>query len=187
MDRASSIALAALLVAFFAAMTALFAVFAPGTETAETRLDGARAGLRASEGELLQHMVLFQRYAEKAALAAEAGNWDLAGFYARKIEGNATLVVDGGYVVDGVDISQIAATVALARAESLVEAAEGADPPAFEAAFGQMIDGCNTCHKRAGYRYVQIVRPDAARYPSQDFAPIPRASRSETASGQGTP
>lgn len=181
MDRPTSIAVAALLVALFAALTALFVVFAPGTQTADARLDRARLGLRASEGELLQHMVLFQRYAEKTALAAEADNWELAAFYADKIRDNAVLVVDGGYVIDGVDVSQIAATMALERAEALVAATEAGDPSAYAAAYARMIDGCNTCHKRAGFRYVEIVEPDAARYPSQRFAPLSARPTAPTA------
>ncbi|MEM6288138.1 MAG: hypothetical protein AAF845_13395 [Bacteroidota bacterium] len=172
MDRASATSVVALLVATFAVLTALFAVFAPQTQTPDARTAQTRADLRASEGELLEHMALFQRYAEKTDLAAEAGNWNLAAFYADKIRDNAVLVVDGGYVLGGVDISEIASTMALDRAEALVAATEAADPSVYEAAYAQMIDGCNNCHARSGYGAIVIVEPDAARYPSQRFAPL---------------
>lgn len=181
MSRASAFAAAAVFLALFAVLTALFAVFAPHTQTVDQRTEEARAGLRADEGALLEHMVLFQRYIEKSALAAEADNWPLAAFYAQKIRGNAALVVDGGYVVNGIDVSAIAEEVALSRAERLVEAASTSDAPAFAAAYGEMIDGCNTCHRRAGYRFVQIVPPDSSRYPSQDFTRAPTAARTPPA------
>lgn len=177
MSRASVAAAAALLVAVFAAFTALFAVFAPGTPTLDDRVEESRLLGQTAEGDLLLHMVLFQRYLDKAAIAGEAGNWDLAAFYAEKIEENSQRVVDGGYLLDGVDVSALAAEVAVPRAAGLVEAARTGGAEGFEAALGRMVDGCNACHRRAGYREVQIVRPDGAAYPSQDFTPIPTPTR----------
>lgn len=173
MTRSAVTAAAALLVALFAAFTALFAVFAPGTLTPDERQEEQRLLGQTAEGDLLLHMVLFQRYLEKAAIAGAAENWELAAFYAEKIEDNSQRVVDGGYLIDGVDVSALAAEVALHRAENLVAAAEAAEPEPFRVATGQMIDGCNACHRRSGYRYVQIIAPDESEYPSQDFAPLP--------------
>lgn len=169
MSRATAVAAAALLVAIFAVLTALFAVFAPGVATPDERTAASRVARNAAEGDLLTKMTLFQRYVEKVHLAAAADNWPLAAFYAEKIEENAVRIVDAGYVIDGVDVSEIAAAVAVPRAEALAEAAASADADRFGEAYARMIDGCNTCHKRAGFLEIEIVRPEAARYPSQDF------------------
>ncbi len=104
-------------------------------------------------------------------MAAEADNWPLAAFYAHELEENAERLVDGGHVEDGVDLSAIAAEVALPRAERLLAAAEARDADGFQASFDSFIDGCNSCHKRSGHRYIAIQAPDADAYPSQDFAP----------------
>lgn len=174
MNRTSAVALGALLIALLAVVTSLFAVFRPGVATPEMRGEEARLAGEADMQQLMVHMVLFQRYAEKAHVAAEAENWPLAAFYSRQIELNAERLVDGGIVARGVDVSAIAAEVALPRAERLVEAARSQDAARFDSTYALMIDGCNTCHKRSGHRYVQIVVPPAAgSYPSQSFAPIP--------------
>ena len=170
MSRALAVSLAALLVASFAALTALFAAFAPDLASATERQVERDGRLAEDEAALLEHMVLMQRYVEKAALASDAGNWPLTAFYADKISERATRVIDGGYVVDGIDISQIAAEVADPRAAALAEAARTGDAERFDAAYKQMVAGCNACHARSGYGVVQIRRPDGARYPSQRFS-----------------
>ena len=114
-------------------------------------------------------MVLMQRYVEKAALASDAGNAELTAFYADKISERAGRVIDGGYVVDGIDVSAIAAEVADPRADALVQAAASGDRAQFDEAYARMVDGCNTCHKRSGYGLVRVVRPEANTYPSQVF------------------
>lgn len=181
MSRTAVLAAAALVVALFALLTSFFAIAGPDTPTAERLRAEADGRTATSEGELLERMIQFQRYAEKTHLAAEAGNWELATFYAHEVEENAERLVDGGHLEDGVDISAIAAEVALPRAEALHAAAEAQDAEAYGAAYARMIDGCNTCHKRSGHRFVQIVVPGApgsgsgqaaSAYPSQDFAPI---------------
>ena len=174
MSRTSVVAFSALLIALFAVLTSLFAVFRPETMTPEARgAEAARAG-EADSQQLLIHMQLFQRYAEKAHTAAEADNWPLAAFYAHEIEENAERLVEGGIVDDGVDLSAIAAEVALPRAERLLSAARSGDKARFDSTYAVMIDGCNACHKRSGHRFIQIQVPTmAAAVPSQSFAPIP--------------
>jgi len=174
MNRSSVVAVAALLVSLFAVVTALFAVFRPDVGTEATRrVEIQRDGERESQA-LLVHMVLYQRYAEKAQTAAEAENWPLAAFYAHEIEENTEHLIDGGIVDEGIDLSAIAAEVALPRAERLLAAARSGDRARFDSTYAVMIDGCNACHKRSGHRFVQVQVPaSAAGYPSQSFAPIP--------------
>ena len=172
MSRATILASAALLLAVFAVFTALFVVFAPRTQTPDERTAAYERDAAYEEGDLLRHMILFQRYLEKAALASEAGNPELTAFYAQKLEENTYLVVDSGFMIDGQDVSAIAADVALPRAAELVRVAEsGGDVrPALTA----MAIGCNACHIRSGYPLVRVAVPteDDGLYPSQDFAPI---------------
>ena len=171
MNRSLLVALVSLLVALAAVLTAVVAVFAPPIPSAVSRASERATRARADEATLLDHMVLMQRYIEKAALASDAGNWPLTEFYAQKIDERATRVIDGGYVVDGTDVSAIAAEVADPRANALTEAATTRDPARFQAAYDEMVVGCNTCHRRSGYGLVEIRRPDASRYPSQVFEP----------------
>lgn len=169
MTRALAVSLVALMVALFSLITALFAAFVPDIATSGERQIERDGQLEEDEASLLDHMVLMQRYVEKAALASDAGNWPLTAFYADKISERATRVINGGYTVDGIDISQIAAEVADPRAAALVDAASSGDAQEFNAAYDQMVIGCNTCHARSAYGVIRIRRPDAARYPSQVF------------------
>ncbi len=176
MNRALAVSLVALLVSLLSVITALFAAFAPGVSSLSERQSERDGRLAEDEASLLEHMVLMQRYVEKAALAADAGNRPLAAFYAQKISERATRVIDGGYVVDGIDISAIAAEIADPRATALVDAARAGSADQFEAAYQQMVNGCNACHLRAGYGEVRIQRPSANAYPSQIFSGRPRAA-----------
>ena len=169
MNRALAVTLVSLAVAVLALLTALVAIFTPPIPTPESRAVERHDQAEEDEATLLDHMVLMQRYVEKAALASEAGNWPLTQFYAQKIDERAGRVIEGGYVVDGVDVSAIAAEVADPRATALTEAAATRDSARFAAAYDDMIIGCNACHVRSGYGLVRIVRPDASRYPSQVF------------------
>ena len=171
MSRTAVLAAAALVVSLFAVLTSFFAIAGPDVPTADRLRSEAAGRAQASEADLMATMIQNQRYAEKAWLAAEAGNWPLATFYAHELEETAERLVDGGHVADGVDVSAIAAEVAAPRARALHAAAEAGDAARFEVAYGTLIDGCNTCHKRSGHRFVAIQTPDAGAYPSQDFAP----------------
>ena len=174
MSRSSVIATSALLVALFAVLTSLFAAFRPEVATPEARGAEARAAGEADAQQLLIHMALYQRYAEKAHTAAEAENWPLAAFYAHEIEENTERLIDGGIVDEGIDLSAIAAEVALPRSRRLLAAARSGDRARFDSTYAVMLDGCNACHKRSGHRFIQIQTPTAAAdYPSQSFAPIP--------------
>lgn len=171
MNRTSAVAL---LLALIAVITALFAVFKPAVATPAER--GAEARMRGESDtqQLLLHMVLYQRYAEKADVAARAGNWPLAAFYAHEIEENTERLIDNAIVDDGTDISAIASEVMLPRAERLLAAARTGDQARFDSTYAVVIDGCNACHKRSDHRFVQIQTPTAAAaYPSQSFVPIP--------------
>lgn len=171
-DRASVLAVFALIVAGLAVLTSLFVAFGPDVATDDERAAEIASGAEAREASLLVHMVLFQRYLEKLTLAADAGNAPLAAFYAEEIEETAERVMDGGYVDDGVDLSAIAAEVALPRAQALVAAARAGDSARVDSALARMIDGCNQCHRRSDHRWVAIQRPAASAYPSQAFAPV---------------
>ncbi|HEX9953010.1 MAG TPA: hypothetical protein VGB53_14670 [Rubricoccaceae bacterium] len=174
MNRSSVVAASALLVALFAVLTSLFAVFRPEVASPEARGAELRAAGEANAQQLLVHMVFYQRYAEKAHTAAEAENWPLAAFYAHEIEENTERLIDGGIVDEGINLSAIAAEVALPRAQRLLAAARSGDRARFDSTYAVMLDGCNACHKRSGHRFIQIQTPAApADYPSQSFAPIP--------------
>lgn len=174
MTRATAFATSAVLLAAFAVLTALFAVFRPGVLAPEARGSEIAAIQAARETALLTHMLRYQRFVEKASAAVEAGNAPLAAFYGHEIEEVTERLVGEQQAHDGTDLSAIAAEVMLPRAGRLVEAARAGDRAATDAALGEVIDGCNACHRRSGHRWIVIQRPISASgaYPSQSFAPV---------------
>jgi Cytochrome C''. len=58
--------------------------------------------------------------------------------------------------------------------DDLEAAAKANDGPRFDAAYRQLTDACNACHKSANVGVIAIKVPDASAFPDQDFrAPKP--------------
>lgn len=51
------------------------------------------------------------------------------------------------------------------------KAIKAGDSGAFDAAYKQLTEACDTCHQGAGRGWIVIKVPDAAMFPDQDFAP----------------
>lgn len=153
------------------AAAALVSACGPSAEPTRAGAEPAAPG-QEDESDLLLQMLLLQRYTEKAHLAAEAGHWPLAAFYAHEIEESAERLAGGGYAHDGVALGPIAEEAALPAAERLHAAAESADGAAFAEAFAGVVAGCNACHARTGHPYLVVQVPDGrTAYPSQRFTP----------------
>lgn len=174
MTRPTALAASAVLLSAFAVLTALFAAFRPDVLSPQARADEFSSLDAAREDALLTHMMRYQRYLEKAALAVDAGNAPLAGFYAHEIEEVSERLVAGRHVDDGVDLSAIAVEAMLPRTERLGAAARSGDLAAMADALAGIVTACNACHRRSGHRWIVIERPLSAvdPYPSQSFAPV---------------
>lgn len=125
----------------------------------------------ADEPDVLLAMVYMQRYLEKTALAAEAGNWSLADRYAHELEEAAERMEGAEH--DGVDLGHLTETAFLPAHERLEEAVRARDRAAYDTAMQDLVQTCNACHSAAGYGDVRIVVPTewSRPFPSQDFAP----------------
>ena len=68
------------------------------------------------------------------------------------------------------DIPQLlAATVKQRRSTISEAAAKAGDGQRFDAAYRQLTDACNACHKSANVGVIAIKVPDASAFPNQDF------------------
>ena len=161
-------ALVALLIAGLALFRTTGDEAAPPSSTAPPVPEHEEEG---EHGELAPHMASLQRFAEKLHLAGDAGNWELASFYEHELEETADAVIAGGFEEDGQEIAPLVEQWLLPAVERVGESVETGDAAAFEAAYGELVASCNSCHAATDHGFVRIVVPDGNPYPSQDFAP----------------
>ena len=67
------------------------------------------------------------------------------------------------------DIPQLLAATVKQPLDDLEAAAKAGDGRRFDAAYRQLTDACNACHKSANVGVIAIKVPDASAFPNQDF------------------
>jgi hypothetical protein len=142
-----------------------FLVLSSGCERQPSHVDAA------SEPDLLQLMASMERFSEKLYLAASAGNWTLAAFYAHELEEVGADLRDAGFEKGGIDLGSMTSELFLPAVERLDRAID-VSRAEFQQAFSDVVASCNACHAAAGYPFIQIVVPTEDRpYPMQSFSP----------------
>ncbi len=114
--------------------------------------------------DLLQMMVLSERFLEKTHLAASAGNWELATFYAHELEELAEDLRDADVRKNDVELTPLARDAFLPSAEALYDAARDQDADSYWEAYRAVVSSCNACHTASGYEFIRIQEP-ASRQP----------------------
>lgn len=129
-----------------------------------------------AQSELGITMAGLQRWTDKLGRAAEAGNWELAGFYLHEIEETAEGLVQAQVVHEGHNISALVQTMLLPVVEGLEEATEAKDTAVFATRYTALIQTCNACHVTTDHGAIRIAAPSTALNPwSQDFRASPPA------------
>lgn len=120
-------------------------------------------------------MAWMQRWTDKLGRAAEAGHWELAGFYLHEIEETAEGLIEAKVVDEGHNISELLRTMLVPVIQSLEQAADAKDAALFGAHYATLIQTCNACHVTTDHGAIRIAAPSTALNPwSQNFrAPHP--------------
>ena len=123
-------------------------------------------------------MAWTQRYAEKAWLAARAGDWDGARWYARQVQRMAELAAEERVADANGEVGiEMAATLGAVTGD-LVAAARAGDAARFERLYGAMLAACNACHVRTEHAFVRIRVPTSdGRHWNQQFGADQAISR----------
>lgn len=122
-----------------------------------------------AERDLPTLMLFMERYLEKLYLAGRAGHWELAAFYAQRLEGVGEALRDGGFEKRGIALSELAEGQFLPAVRQVDQAID-IGPEAFLLRLDHLVSTCNVCHQATGYGFVQVVRPVQARpFPAQQF------------------
>ena len=102
----------------------------------------------------------------KLWFAAKALNWDLAAYEIRQIKAG---VVEAAVLYEGIPVTNV--TTMTIPVQSVADAIEAKDSRRLAKAFGELTDGCNSCHKSMGRGFIAIQMPTASPFSDQSFAP----------------
>jgi hypothetical protein len=104
---------------------------------------------------------------QKLLFAAKAQNWELAAFELSQLKAS---LVEAALLYSGIPISNVTTLEAPLRAVSDAIAAK--DGHGFAKAFGDVTEGCNSCHRSMKRSFVVIKVPtDQQPFGNQQFSP----------------
>lgn len=113
-----------------------------------------------------------QRWVDKVGLAAQAGNWTAALFYADELKETADDIVAGNVTREQQDISQLVKSALVPAIDGLREAVEKKSAVLFATRYEKLVGACNACHVGTKVPFIHVTTSDDARARwNQIFAP----------------
>ena len=119
----------------------------------------------------LMTMTVHPRHA-KLGLAGLEKNWAYAAYEVHELEEALEHVVKYVPKWRDLNIGQLMEATTKQPIEALEAAIKAGDAAKFDAAYKQLTEGCNACHKSAKLPVIVIKAPDRSAFPNQDFAPV---------------
>jgi hypothetical protein len=107
----------------------------------------------------------------KLWLAGKARNWTFAEYERHNLQGafNRMAIAIPDY--KGTKVTDMLDAFATQPFDDLEAAIKAKDEARFTKAYGELTDGCNSCHQSTDHAMVVIKVPDAAAFPDQEFGP----------------
>ncbi len=102
----------------------------------------------------------------KLWFAAKAGNWDLAGYELGQLKAS---LVEAAMLYSGIPVSNV--TTLSAPLKSVSDAIDAKDSRRFAKAFGELTDGCNSCHRSMQRAFIVMRQPAEGPFGNQVFPP----------------
>ncbi len=137
--------------------------------TASSQTAPQPQGYRPGLGDLM--VATIQPRHIKIAIAGREANWALAKYELHQLQEALDRVVQTWPRWKGLPLGGMVEAVEKGPMADVAEAIEAKDTAKFNAAFGQLSEGCNACHQAANVGMVAIKPPDASSFPDQDFRP----------------
>ncbi len=119
----------------------------------------------------LMTMTVQPRHA-KLGLAGQEKNWAYAAYEVHELEEALEHVVTYVPKWRDLNIGQLIEATTKQPIEALEAAIKAADAAKFDAAYKQLTEGCNACHRSAKLPMIVIKAPDRSAFPNQDFTPV---------------
>lgn len=110
----------------------------------------------------------------KLGLAGRAGNWTYAAYELSELRNAFARIARTIPTYNGHDMAQLFAAMTSNPLEALKQAVAAGSASQFAAAYGQLTDACNSCHRSLQHAAVVIKIPAASSYPDQEFRPAQR-------------
>lgn len=105
----------------------------------------------------------------KLGLAGQARNWEYADYAQHKLEESLEAVEKHVPKWRSLDIAQLVASTVRQPLEEVEKAVKAKNAVAFDAAYRQLTEACNACHRSANLSAIVIKVPDASAFPNQEF------------------
>ena len=107
----------------------------------------------------------------KLAMAGRNKNWAYAVYEWHELEEALERIAKQVPKWREFDIGQLMAATVKQPLDEVEAAIKASDGQRFDAAFRQLTDACNACHKSANLAVIVIKVPDESAFPNQDFRP----------------
>lgn len=130
---------------------------APASLLVSSLLATAHAG---DDIELVKYMGKMQYMAHKTALAIDARNQPLAGFYVHEIE-ELIEYLEAVESFDGHPIGSLVKTLLVPPFEALEDGIKAGDWEGASRQFDELVTSCNSCHETTQHGYIRIQRSTA--------------------------
>jgi len=108
-------------------------------------------------------MSQMQLFLHKLSLSVDAGNAELAEFYAHELE-ETIEAAESIEKYHDIPVGQLTGSILTPTAESLEEALDGGNPEAVRSRLRGVTSSCNGCHEATGYGFIRIAPSDANAY-----------------------
>ena len=102
----------------------------------------------------------------KLWFAGKATNWDLAAYELRQLKAG---LVEAAVLYEGIPVTNV--TTMSQTVQSIADAIAARDNKQFAKAFGELTNGCNTCHTQMQRGFIAIQTPTVSPFSNQSFAP----------------
>jgi hypothetical protein len=105
----------------------------------------------------------------KLGIGGQEKNWPYAAYEGHELEEAFERIAKLVPKWREFDIPQLLAATVKQPLDDLEAATKAGDGQRFVAAYRQLTDACNACHKSTNVGVVAIKVPDASAFPNQDF------------------
>lgn len=130
---------------------------------------GASHALAEEEPDTIGTMGQLQLFLHKLSLSVDAGNIELADFYAHELE-EAIEAAESIEAYHDIPVGRLTGSILTPTFEQLEKALDGGDPEAIRSRLRGVVSSCNGCHQATGYGFIRIAPSDANPY-MQSFEP----------------
>jgi hypothetical protein len=102
----------------------------------------------------------------KLWFAGKSANWELAAYEVRQLKAS---IVEAASLYEGIPLTNV--TTMAQPVSAVADAIDAKDGRKFVKAYGDLTEGCNSCHQSIGRGYIVIRVPDVSPFSDQQFNP----------------